>query len=62
MTSFNEVEIMLHKFDSNSEHTFLYPAGHFRLLLKIVSCDKHLMLKEHLTITCKFVELLIIVY
>jgi len=29
-TSFDEVMIMLHKFDSNSEHTFFYPAGHFR--------------------------------
>ena len=31
MTSFDEVVIMLHKFDSNSEHTFFYPASHFRL-------------------------------
>src|SRR6218665_335734 len=31
MTSFDEVVIMLHKFNSNSEHTFFYSASHFRL-------------------------------
>src|SRR6218665_2723722 len=31
MTPFDEVVIMLHKFDSNSELTFFYPASHFRL-------------------------------
>ena len=30
ITSFSKVVIMLQKFDSNSEHTFFYPAWHFR--------------------------------
>ena len=49
MTSFDEVVIMLHKFDSNSEHTFFTLQVIFSFLLKIVSCDKRLILKEHLT-------------
>ena len=40
---------MLHKFDSNSEHTFFTRQVIFGFLLKIVSCDKRLILKEHLT-------------
>ena len=50
MTSFDEVVIMLHKFDSNSEHTFFTLQMIFGFLLKIVSCDKRLILKEHHTI------------
>ena len=49
MTSFDEVVIMLHKFDSNSEHTFFTLQVIFGFLLKIVSCDKRFILKEHLT-------------
>ena len=49
MTSFDEVVIMLHKFDSNSEHTFFTLQLIFGFLLKIVSCDKRLILKEHHT-------------
>ena len=49
MTSFDEVVIMLYKFDSNSEHTFFTLQVIFGFLLKIVSCDKRLILKEHLT-------------
>ena len=48
MTSFDEVVIMLHNFDSNSEHTFFTLQIIFGVLLKIVSCDKRLILKEHL--------------
>jgi len=40
---------MLHKFDSNSEHTFFTLQLIFGFLLKIVSCDKRLILKEHHT-------------
>ena len=49
MTSFDEGVIMLHKFDSNSEHTFFTLQVIFGFFLKIVSCDKRLILKEHLT-------------
>jgi len=49
MTSFDEVVILLHKYDSNSEHTFFTLQVIFGCLLKIVSCDKRLILKEHLT-------------
>jgi len=49
MTSFDKVVIMLHKFDSNSEHTFFTLHLIFGFLLKIVSCDKRLIMKEHLT-------------
>src|SRR6218665_1318180 len=48
-TSFDEVVIMLHKFDSNSEQTFLTLPVIFGYFLKIVHCDKRLILKEHLT-------------
>ena len=37
MTSFDEVVIMLHKFDSNSEHTFFTLHIISGFLLKIVS-------------------------
>src|SRR6218665_2432707 len=50
MTSFDEVVIMLHKFYSNSEHTFFTLRLIFGFLLKFVSCDKRLILKERLTI------------
>ena len=40
---------MLHKFDSKSEHTIFTLHIIFGFLLKIVSCDKRLILKEHLT-------------
>src|SRR6218665_1213681 len=53
ITSFDEVVIMLHKFDSNSEHTFFILWTIFGFLLKIVSCDKRLILKEHLTNSLK---------
>ena len=49
MTSFDEVVILLHKLDPNSEHTFFTLHVIFGCLLKIVSCDKRLILKEHLT-------------
>src|SRR6218665_1665652 len=49
MTSFDEVVIMLHKFDSNSEHTFFTLKLIFGFLFKIVSCNKRLILKEHHT-------------
>src|SRR6218665_2324715 len=49
ITSFDEVVIMLHKFDSNSEHTSFTRQVIFGFLLKIVSCDKRPILKEHLT-------------
>src|SRR6218665_1653283 len=49
MTSFDEVVIMLHTFDSNSEHTLFTLYLIFGFLLEIVSCDKCLIMKEHLT-------------
>jgi len=48
MTSFDKVMIVVHKSNSNSEHTFFtlqVILGHF---LKTVSCDMHLILTEHL--------------
>jgi len=56
MTSFDEVVIMLHKFNSNSEHTFFTLQVIFGCLLKIVSCDKRLILKEHLTYTIAYMN------
>ena len=49
-TSFDKVAIMLHNFDSNSEHTIFTLQVIFGRLLKILSCDKRLILKEHLTV------------
>src|SRR6218665_849118 len=59
MTSFDEVVIMLHKFDSNSEHTFFYPQVIFGSLLKIVSCDNRLIIKEHLLLDSKHLYLVV---
>ena len=54
MTSFDEVVILLHKYESNSKHTFFTLQVIFGCLLRIVSWDKRLILKEHLTIVQSF--------
>ena len=41
--------IMLHKFDSNSGHTFFTLQILFPSFLEIVSCDISLVMTEHLT-------------